>query len=184
MYLGIDQSLRSSGVAVLSGAQEVLFNGTVTPGKLTGVHRLACIRDAIRDVLASEPGICFAALEGYAYDVGAGRVFELGEVGGAMKLVLHDAGIPFVVVPPASLKQFVAGSGSATKEQMRQAVLKKWGLDIEQNDECDAYGLAQVARSVHLNTGSTRAELEVLKKLRDTTKKFSLVASPAATISI
>jgi Holliday junction resolvasome RuvABC endonuclease subunit len=178
MYLGIDQSLRSSGVAVISGKQDVQFVGTVTPGKLKGAPRLAAVRQALRDVLAAEPDI-----KGYAYDVGAGRVFELGEIGAVVKLVLHDAAIPFVVVPPASLKQFVADHGQAKKEQMRQAVLKKWGQDFEQDDICDAFGLAQVARSFHLNKGTTRSELEVLKKLRDTDKKISLVSFTANTIS-
>lgn len=184
MFLGIDQSLRSSGLAVVSETQSLVSMYTVTPGKVTGAPRLATIREAVRDLLAAEPAIKFAAMEGYAYDVGAGRVFELGEVGGVIKLTLHDAGIPFVVVPPASLKLFVAGNGSATKEQMREAVFKKWGPDIDQDDQCDAYGLAQLARSFHLNSGTTRAELEVLKKLKDTSKKISLVASPAKTISI
>jgi Holliday junction resolvasome RuvABC endonuclease subunit len=112
------------------------------------------------------------------------RSFDLGELGGLVRLVLHDAGIPFVVVAPKSLKQFVSSDGSATKELMREAVLKKWGMDFEQDDECDAFGLAQLARSFHLNTGTTRAELEVLKKLRDTTKKISLVATPVARLSI
>lgn len=184
MYLGIDQSLRSSGVAVIRQNQEVVFTGTLDPGKKTGVLRLAAVREGILEILAAEPDIKFAALEGYAYDVGAGRVFELGEIGAVVKMALHDAAIPFVVVPPASLKLFVAGIGNASKEQMRQAVLKKWRIDIAQDDECDAYGLAQVARSVHLNTGTTRSELEVLKKLKDTSKKISLVAAPAKTISI
>jgi Holliday junction resolvasome RuvABC endonuclease subunit len=183
MYLGIDQSLRSSGVAVVTEKQLVQYMGRIVPEKLTGVKRLAAVREAIRDVLAAEPLIKFAALEGYAYDVGAGRVFELGEIGAVVKLTLHDAGVPFIIVPPASLKQFVSSSGSATKELMRQAVLKKWGVDVAQDDECDAFGLAQVARSFHLNKGTTRAELEVLKKLRDTDKKISLVATPR-TISI
>ena len=181
MYLGIDQSLRSSGVVIVTENQEVEYVGTVTPGKLTGAPRLACIRDALR--LVARPGIKFAALEGYSME-SVNRSFDLGELGGLVRLVLHDAGIPFVVVAPKSLKQFVSSDGSATKELMREAVLKKWGMDFEQDDKCDAFGLAQLARSFHLNTGTTRAELEVLKKLRDTSKKISLVATPAARLSI
>jgi Holliday junction resolvasome RuvABC endonuclease subunit len=112
------------------------------------------------------------------------RSFDLGELGGVVRLVLHDAGIPFVVVPPTSLKLFVAGNGSADKDQMRTSTLGKWGVDFDQDDECDAYGLAQVARAVHLNTGKTRSELEVVKKLRCTEKKISLVASSAVRLSI
>ena len=183
MFLGIDQSLRSSGVVVVSESQDLIYRGTVTPGKLTGAPRLACIRDAICSVLASTPSVCYAALEGYSIE-STNRSFDLGELGGLVRLVLHDAGIPFVVVAPKSLKLFVSGDGSATKELMREAVLKKWGIDFDQDDECDAFGLAQVARSFHSNTGTTRAELEVLKKLKNTDKKISLVASPAKTISI
>ena len=184
MYLGIDQSLRSSGFAVVSEKAETVCMGDVATTKLRGVTRLAAIRTAIRDLLAANPDIHSAAMEGYAYDVGAGRVFELGECGGMVKMCLHDAGIPFVVVPPASLKLFVSSNGSSDKEAMRRAVLAKWKVDIEQDDQCDAYGLAQLARSLHLGTGTTRAELEVIKKLKDTSKKISLVAAPAKTISI
>lgn len=184
-YLGVDQSLRSSGVAVINKNQELQYVGTVTPGKLTGAPRLGCIRTALRDVLAANPEINYAALEGYSYGSGAGRTFELGEVGAVVKLVLFDAGIPFVIVPPASLKQFVSGNGSSNKEHMRLAVLSKWGIDFDdRDDECDAYGLAQVARAVHMGVGKTRAELEVVKKLKDTTKKLSLVATPARIVSI
>jgi Holliday junction resolvasome RuvABC endonuclease subunit len=182
MYLGVDQSLRSSGVAVISETHQAAYIGTIPTGKLAGVGRLAHVRDALRTVLAAEPTIKFAALEGYAYDVGVGRVFELGEVGAVVKLALHDAGIPFLIVPPASLKLFVAGNGQANKEQMQQAVLKKWQYATAQDDECDAYGLAQVARAFHLNKGSTRSELEVLKRLRDTDKKISLVSFTSNTV--
>ena len=182
MYLGIDQSLQSTGVCVLSSSGARLHLATITPKKVTGVVRLAFIRDALYEVLLAHPGMKQAALE-YAYDVGAGRVFELGEVGGAMKMALHDAAIPFVVVPPASLKLFVASKGAASKDQMREAVLRKWKEDIQQNDACDAYGLAQVARSFHLTLGSTRDELEVLKKLKDTGKKISLAPAIARVVS-
>jgi Holliday junction resolvasome RuvABC endonuclease subunit len=136
------------------------------------------IRNELQEIIAHYPGIKGAALEGYAYDVGAGRVFELGEVGATVKLVLHDAQIPFIVVPPASLKRFVAGHGQATKDQMHAAVLKKWSHNLLQDDVCDAYGLAQVARAFTSNAGSTRAELEVLKKLRSPDTKISLVSYP------
>lgn len=182
-FLGIDQSLRSTGVAVLS-QEKVEYTGTVTPKKLTGVSRLAFIRDALWEILVRFPNVSFAALEGYAYDVGAGRVFELGEAGGMVQLVLHDSVIPFVVVPPASLKQFVSGNGASDKEAMSAAVFSKWKIKIKQNDECDAFGLAQVAKAMYLNKGSTRAELEVLKSLRDKEKSISLVSYGKSVISI
>jgi Holliday junction resolvasome RuvABC endonuclease subunit len=183
-FLGIDQSMRSTGFAVVSDVPGEAYTGTVAPKKLSGVARLAFIRDEVRQIFAAYPDIRYAAMEGYAYDVGAGRVFELGEVGGLIKLCLFDDAIPCVIVPPTSLKQFVTGSGAATKEQMRISVQTKWGLDLAQNDECDAFGLAQVARAYHLKKGSTRSELEVIKKLSDTGKKVSLVSFGSPSLSV
>lgn len=179
MYLGIDQSLRSTGVALVEADGSVVYTGTITPGKLTGVERLAYIRRGLREALSMADGarILSAALEGYSYG-STGTLCELGEVGAVVRLVLYDAGVPFVVVAPAQLKQFVAGNGQAKKEDVREAVLKKWGISIDQDDECDAFGLAQLAKSYHNKTGTTRGELEVLKKLR-TPRKKRLSAVPA-----
>lgn len=173
MYLGVDQSLRSTGVALVSSEGSRLYTGTVTPLKLTGAPRLAYIRDNLRNVVVSSGPITHAALEGYAMDA-VNRSFDLGEVGGLVRLLLHDLGIPFVVVAPTSLKQFAGCSGVTSKKGMREAVLKTWKLDIEQNDECDAFVLAQVARAVHSKKGSTRAQLEVVKKLSEGPKKIKM----------
>lgn len=179
MFLGIDQSLRSTGVALVEEDGSVVYTGTITPGKLTGVERLSFIRKGLREALEMTEGsrILSAALEGYSYG-STGSLCELGEVGAVVRLVLYDASVPFVVVAPAQLKQFIAGNGQAKKEDVRKAVLKKWGIDIDQDDECDAFGLAQLARSYHHKTGTTRTELEVLKKLR-TPKKKKLFVVPA-----
>ena len=183
MYLGIDQSLRSSGVAVISATGERLYTSTVTPGKLQGVTRLAYIRDELRHVISNYEGIQFAALEGYSME-SVNRSFDLGELGGLVRILLHDEGIPFVVVPPTSLKLFVSSNGNASKEMMREAVFKRWGIDLEQNDICDAFGLAHVARSVHLATWTTRSQLEVVKKLTDVEKKVSLTSIKTTGISL
>lgn len=171
MYLGVDQSLRSTGVALVSPEGSRVYTGTIEPVKLTGAPRLAYIRDNLRNVVNSAGPIKYAALEGYAMDA-VNRSFDLGEVGGLVRLLLHDLSIPFVVVAPTSLKQFAGTSGTTTKEAMREAVLKTWKVDIQQNDECDAFALAQVARAVDLNKGTTRAQLEVVKKLSEGPKKI------------
>lgn len=186
MFLGIDQSLRSTGLAVVTEQQEVIHVGAITPKNLVGVPRLAFIRDEIERVIRREKIIHYAALEGYSME-SVNRSFDLGELGGLVRLVLHDAGIPFLVVPPTTLKLFVSSNGASDKEAMCNAVFKKWKQKFdpeEENDECDAFGLAQVARAFHLNTGTTRAELEVIKKLRDTSKKISLVSSGPRGLSV
>lgn len=164
-YLGIDQSLTSSGLVVLpTQGNRPDYMTTIATGKLRGTERLAHIRDELMFVAKKYMPIEQAALEGYSLE-SVNRSFDLGELGGIIRLFLYDWKIPLVVVPPTSLKKYVTGNGSADKAKVRMFVLSKWGQDIDQDDMCDAYGLAQVARSYPEKLTTNRAELEVLLSL-------------------
>lgn len=164
MFLGVDQSLTSPGFAVLPAQGNTpLYLEAVKTGARRDGERLAFIWSALQEILSKYPPQ-YAALEGYSMQ-STNRSFDLGEVGGIVRLALYTAGVPFVVVAPKSLKKFVTGSGEADKAKMRAATLKKYGIDIPQNDMCDAYGLAHVARACYHQTSTVRAELEVVSLL-------------------
>lgn len=164
MYLGIDQSLRSTGVAVLTEALELVELRTIVPGSRSGAPRLAFIRDALRGIASRYP-VKRACLEGYAYDVTVGMVFQLGEVGGLVRLLLHDLSIPFDVAAPAQLKKFAGVSPQADKEKVQKGIEAKWSVKIDQNDAADAYVLARIARALELKVSTVRSELEVVKAI-------------------
>lgn len=178
MFLGIDQSLRSTGLVVLpeAGNQAVELH-TIQPKKLSGAARLRYLRDGIRDVVIQYVGLRYACIEGYAMQ-SVNRSFDLGEVGGIVRLCLYDTGLEFTVVPPTTLKKFASGKGTADKEAMRQGVKERWQVDIPQDDACDAYALAQLARAIKQNKPTTRIDAEVLKTLTGERKKTSRLYSP------
>lgn len=162
MYLGVDQSLRSPGLAVVDGDGRpgVVKNLKNT---LKGAERLALVRDGIMSLVRTyQPE--FAALEGYSIN-SINRPFDLGEVGGIVRLTLYDAGIPFIVVTPTQLKKFVTGSGAADKEKVQKWVREKWKIHLDQDDQADAFGLAQVARVYCTHQSKYRSELEVVKTI-------------------
>jgi len=166
LYLGIDQSLTSTGLAILSpvSAEPVVLR-TVEPKSLRGGARLAFIRKTISECLAGR-SIAQAAMEGYNYGAGAGQLFELGEVGGIVKCLLAELDIPLISVAPSQLKKFVAHKSSADKDEMMAAVKDKWKLDIRQDDMADAYGLARVASVYASGISIYRPELEVVQSLK------------------
>lgn len=86
------------------------------------------------------------AMEGYAYGAKLNRE-KLGELGGIVKLTTHLLFYtePFIV-PPTTLKQYVTGSGRASKAEMVAAV-QKWDPEITDNNLADAYGLAHMLMS-------------------------------------
>lgn len=167
-FLGIDQSLRSPGVAVVDGSGQLVRVYHLPTGKRRGAERLVYIRNKLFDTILTYPS-ALAAIEGYSMG-SQNRPFDLGEIGGVVRVVLFDNKVPYVVVAPTSLKKFVTGNGQASKDSMRRAVRRKWKIDIDQNDACDAYGLARVALAMHQKVSQDRAELEVLKTLTSTTK--------------
>jgi hypothetical protein len=67
-----------------------------------------------------------------------------GELGGHLRLLLWQAGIPYIIVPPTSLKSYVF-RGTAKKSMMMMMALERWGYVSAGEDECDAYCLARVA---------------------------------------
>lgn len=140
--IGLDLSLTSTGVLVLDG-KSVLSARAIQSNKI-GEERLFDLREQlyaeVEQYRFSNP---LAVVEGYSMGSRAGQAFSIGEWGGVARLTLLMHGIPFIVVPPSTLKKFTAGSGNAKKDEMRLHVYKKWGFEHKSNDVVDAYALAR-----------------------------------------
>jgi len=162
-FLGIDQSLTGTGICILSDAGDLVASATVTTDDLRDGERLVYIKTAVANFLA---GVEFATLEGYSYD-SVGRVFELGEIGGVLKVLLHEHHVPYVVVAPVLVKKFATGSVHASKDAMLAAAASQ-GHDFGANDDqADAFFLACIARTYAKNIARHRCEMDVLHTLRN-----------------
>lgn len=167
IYVGIDPSLTSPGLAILESDGSLRGTFSLATKTLRGGARLEAIYKWALGLLpdctsGAETGR--AVIEGYAIKAN-NRPFDLGEAGGVLRLALTIRGIPYEVAPPATVKKFITGNGQATKEQVAAAIKRNWGFSFVQEDEADAYGMAQLARS--LLTGQARHpfQLEVVAKI-------------------
>jgi hypothetical protein len=107
-------------------------------------HELSMAIAGVPPGRAGRLGHGLVAIEGYAH----GSAFErehMGELGGYLKLLLWQAGVPYLIVPPGVLKKYVTGKGNAAKAIMLKEVYRRWGYDTESDDQADAYGLARFA---------------------------------------
>lgn len=152
LFIGIDQSFSGFGLVVLDET------GHCHQKSLLKYPKKANQSDAMRLMKIYDDLLCFfsihhasgaeihIAMEGYAFGARLNRE-KLGELGGIVKLasalVLHQEPIS---VPPTTLKQYVTGSGKATKEDMVAAV-QKWDVEITDDNVADAYGLAHMLMS-------------------------------------
>jgi Holliday junction resolvasome RuvABC endonuclease subunit len=160
---GLDLSLTSTGFAAIRRGMMVGF--AVSPPKgCRGAARLAFL-DAEITALMTRYAVQLVALEGYAFGARVGRE-QAGELGGVVRLALHRAGVPFVVVPPSSLKAFATGKGNADKHAVGKELYKRWGVDLEGNDATDAGGLALIAfERLHSTLPLTQTQRAALAKI-------------------
>lgn len=148
-WVGLDQSYSGFGIVIITPhvADNTLwkFPPKDSDGMRLGdiyvnlIQLFTELQDSFEEV--------HIAMEGYAN----GRTFnreKMGELGGIVKLAHATVfGTDPTVVPPTSLKKFVTGKGTASKDDMVKAVQSKWSPDVTNNNIADAYGLAEYMRS-------------------------------------
>ncbi len=133
--VGIDLSLTATGVA-LDGTLSTWRTSAAEPIE----RRLASIRDL---VLVTVRHAEMVVIEDFVTRSPAAST--LGMVHGVVRVALVEACKPFALVPPATLKKYVTGKGNAKKDDMRMETFKRFGQDIEDNNQCDAFGLRAMA---------------------------------------
>lgn len=148
IFIGIDQAIAKMGVCVLDNNEPLLY--LIKPGKLKGTPRLVSLRDQLFNyLLPFKDRITHASLEGPSFG-SIGMKDQLGQASAVAQLVLSDLGVKQpLIVPPAILKKFITGNGNATKHQMILFVQQAYKIKINNDDLCDAFGLAQFAKHEH-----------------------------------
>lgn len=143
VVMGIDASLTATGVAIIENGK--MHAEVLSPPKdqNRGMPRLAWFRARIVQLVrAATPELIF--IEGYGFGA-KGHAHSLGELGGVIKLALYDCGVPVELVPPTVLKLFSTGKGNAEKDVVSKELYKRFGVDLMNNNEVDAAGLAIMA---------------------------------------
>ena len=144
--LGIDPSLNSTGFCYVDMEGNV-HTGRIKPKALRGVPRLIFIRNCVdqiikNGVLKKNP-FTMVSYEGYSMGSQQTRSYSMGELGGVLQVHILENNLQLLIVPPRSLKLFVAGKGSADKSFMVDKIAELWHYNIQQHDEADAFGLYQ-----------------------------------------
>lgn len=143
-FLALDLSQTSTGVALWFEGEipetKVLKNGKEGP------ERLVWIRDQIRDLtlnwVVRQPNLVI--LEGYDFGTRHGA-HHAGELGGIVRVDLWEHGIPYVLVSPSQLKKYATGRGNASKSEVLQVAVHRFGRTFKTDDEADARWLLDMA---------------------------------------
>lgn len=131
--IGIDPSIGAPGFCRWAGT-----TFTVKTKTGDGDVRLQQIRDAVRDV-AREADL--AVIELPPPGLKGPAIPALHMVQAAVRLALLDAGVPYVLVNPTTLKAFATGNAAADKPSMAIQAYKRAGVEFADDNQCDAFWL-------------------------------------------
>ncbi|MFJ9234110.1 hypothetical protein ACIRJ3_03885 [Streptomyces anulatus] len=134
--IGLDLSLTSTGVCLPCGN-----TFRIKTRAKDGDRRLLKIRTAIRAALGEhQPDV--AVVEDLPRHAMAAEI--TAHVHGVVKCELLDAGVPYGLVVPATLKSYAADHGTADKARMAAAAYLAAGVEFADDkggDQCDAWWL-------------------------------------------
>ena len=177
LIIGIDPSLTSTGIVVLRGNKVELAVTTKNKPALGTIDRVRLIYERIVCVAESlTDGEKWQApdlivIEGFSYGSKGRSVFDIAYLGWRIREELErlrtEDNIPWLEVPPSQLKKFATGQGNANKEIILQQVYKRWGVEFSDNNQADAYVLAQIGRAYLGGMDDLAAfQLEVIANLK------------------
>jgi Holliday junction resolvasome RuvABC endonuclease subunit len=141
--LGVDPSTKTGIVLAecANGVMKTFVTKTIKMPGLTGVTRANAIAQELVSMLIGWPDLDLAVIEGYGFN-NKFTLSLLTEIGTLLRHSLLSLGVPVLVMPPKSLKEYVTGHGNADKDAMMSAVDKRWGFKTKDDNQADAWGLA------------------------------------------
>jgi crossover junction endodeoxyribonuclease RuvC len=148
--IGLDLSITQTGYCIVNEEKKIIDNGVILTKPKdfdSDMARFDFIATEIFGKVGNH-GCDAAFIENYAY-AARGNLTRLAELAGIIK---HDLfctwglaqGEKCFVVAPATLKKYILGSGVGDKNLILKYVFTKWGVDIDNDNIADAYGLARM----------------------------------------
>lgn len=195
--LAIDPSLRATGWATIAPGplgDDERHHGTIDTSRikspvtgrrraLRGAERLGYVTANIVQ-LTRRHATQLVALEGYSFSSQHSQAHALGELGGAIRLILHHLKIPYLEVAPKTLKLWATGSGNADKDRMVTAARDLLNYRGHSNDEADAlllHALVADAMGLGYATPDHARTDEALAPVVAALTKIDLLPAPVPT---
>jgi Holliday junction resolvasome RuvABC endonuclease subunit len=137
--MGLDLSLTSTGYSINGETGAIAV-------KTKEAERLYEIREDVVNLVKSHD-VDAVVIEGYAFSARNSQSHKIGELGGVIRLALHEMDIPYIEVPPTCRAKFATGKGNSAKTEVVSAVSARTGIiwiGKGADDMCDAWLLEQM----------------------------------------
>jgi hypothetical protein len=164
--MGLDLAAANSGVCVIEAQfPDYCFNVVLEEALHHPKDSFINRSDATDYImyLIMEHKVDVVSMEDYARRFGHTNTsgFEYGEIGGMVRKALYDAGIPFYVVPPTSMRSFMGVPPKSPKDFLETQALNRLGYSSiastkkKRSDITDAFIHAHIGSLIHILRNDT-----------------------------
>jgi len=146
LFVGLDPSINGTGVVVLDDCANIVVQKTFSVKDKDKMFERSLIK--YEEEISFIPKIVNLGsvyLEGPSYQSAGQAVLQMGALHFFTRVYLYKHNVKYKVIAPGTLKKFVTGKGNCKKDLMLLKTYKKWGVEFNDNNICDAYGLARMA---------------------------------------
>lgn len=158
-FVGIDLSLTNTGLVILNEKSEIVKQELISTKPSDDIEKRLL---EIEEKLSFIPNIVRLQnvyIEGLSFGSKGQSILELGALHYIVRIFLYKKNINYKTISPGTLKKFVTGKGNAKKNLMLMKVFKKWGIEFNDDNLCDAFSLAKMA----LEEYSKYKQMEIFK---------------------
>ena len=163
IYVGLDLSLTSTGIAIIHDGTATVRRITSKPKpKATTADQAERLDILVSQIISAIPpsDSTMVAIEGPSYGSSGSAAHILGGLWWLVRHSLRVEGLDVTVVAPGTVKKYATGSGNAAKDQVLAAVVRRYpDVDVTGNDEADALVLAAII--ARINGDAIEASLPV-----------------------
>ncbi len=146
-FIGIDASYTSTGLIVLDEDCKIIKQTTFKFNKkeLDTEDRLHLVKEELVNYVLNmhknhQIKVC---IEGPSFHSKGRYVLQMGALNFFIRYFFRIGGVCYKVLTPSELKKYVTGKGNSSKDLILLKVYKKWGVEFQDHNLADSYGLAR-----------------------------------------
>lgn len=149
IFVGLDPSYNGFAIIVIDKDANIIEKKLINTNSDSEVEdRLLELESEIKFIpnIMCLHSVC---IEGPSYSSNGAFILQMGALHYLIRLMLKKRGVNYKVIAPGTLKKFVTGDGRSKKDLMLLKVYKKWGVEFDDDNLADAYGLARMALELY-----------------------------------
>jgi crossover junction endodeoxyribonuclease RuvC len=148
VFAGIDPSLKGTGIVLINENGSIIKQLVYKTDKECYMNNEQWILDVYEQVkfITNVPRLKSVYIEGLAYSSLSTTLHERIGLLFLIKTLLFKKDIKYKEIPPTSLKKWTTTDGHAEKWLMMAVAKCRWGIEFNDDNICDAFCLAQLAR--------------------------------------